>query len=141
MKKTSKGFTLTELMAVVAIIGILAAIAIPAYNDYTTRAKIAEATSGLSDGRIKIEQFFQDNRTYAGGPVPASTNNFDFSLTYAGAATTTTYTLAAVGKGGMLGFNYTINQSNVKGTDTIPTAWAPTGGVPVACWVIKKKSC
>jgi type IV pilus assembly protein PilE len=141
MKKKSKGFTLMELMVVVGVIGILSAIAIPQYNDYTTRAKIAEATSGLSDGRIKMEQFFQDNRTYVGGPTPASTTFFDFSLTFVAAPTATTYTLAAVGKGGMLGYNYTINEANVKATNALPAAWTPGSGIPATCWVIKKRSC
>jgi type IV pilus assembly protein PilE len=141
MKKKSKGFTLMELLVVVGVIGILAAIAIPQYNDYTTRAKIAEGTSGLSDGRIKMEQFFQDNRTYVGGPTPASTTFFDYSLTFVAAPTATTYTLAAVGKGSMLGFNYTIDQSNVKATNALPAAWTPGSGLPPTCWVIKKRSC
>ena len=67
--KKNEGFTLLELLVVVAVIGILAAVSMPYYNDYTIRGKIAEATSALSDGRIKMEQFFQDNRTYVGAPA------------------------------------------------------------------------
>jgi len=133
-----RGFTLIELLVVIAAIGIMAAIAIPSYNDYTTRAKIAEGTSQLSDGRIKLEQFFQDNRTYVAGTVPASTTYFDYSLS---GASTTAYTLTATGKGSMLGYTYTIDQTNTKRTTALPTAWQPTGGVPQTCWVIKKKSC
>ena len=56
-----------EVMIVVAIVAILAAIALPNYADYVKRGKIIEATSALSDLRTRYEQFFLDNRTYVGG--------------------------------------------------------------------------
>ncbi|MGH8742788.1 MAG: type IV pilin protein, partial [Burkholderiales bacterium] len=62
--KTQNGFTLIELMTVVAVLAILAVIAVPAYNDYVTRGKIPEATSNLADLRVKMEQWYQDNRNY-----------------------------------------------------------------------------
>jgi len=54
MKKVQQGFTLIELMIVVAIIGILAAVAIPAYQDYTTRARMAEPVSLMSAAKLDI---------------------------------------------------------------------------------------
>jgi len=57
--KLSNGFTLVELMIVVAIIAILASVGYPAYTNYVTQGKLLDATSGLSDGRIKMEQFFK----------------------------------------------------------------------------------
>ncbi len=60
----SHGFTLMELMIAVAVIGILSAIAIPAYSSYVVRGKLIEASGELANGRIRFEQFFQDNRTY-----------------------------------------------------------------------------
>ncbi len=59
MKKVQKGFTLIELMIVVAIIGILAAIAIPAYQDYTIRAQVSEAMSLTSGVRTAVSEFRQ----------------------------------------------------------------------------------
>src|SRR4030095_7908104 len=61
------GFTLIEVMIVVAIVAVLAAIALPNYSDYVKRSKIVEATSALSDLRVRYEQFYLDNRTYVGG--------------------------------------------------------------------------
>ena len=59
MKTLQKGFTLIELMIVVAIIGILAAVALPAYQDYTIRAKMSEVILGMSACRTSITEVYQ----------------------------------------------------------------------------------
>ncbi|KAB7623795.1 pilin [Alkalilimnicola sp. S0819] len=58
MKKVQQGFTLIELMIVVAIIGILAAVAIPAYQDYTIRAKVSEAIGMGSAAKVTISEYY-----------------------------------------------------------------------------------
>lgn len=132
--KTNKGFTLLELLMVVAVVAVLASISIPAYNDYTIRGKLAEGMSALSDGRVKMEQFFQDNRTYAGGPAPAATSTFTYA---AGNLSATTYTITATGNGRVLGFVYTIDQNNVKSTTAAPAGWA-AATMPTSCWIVRK---
>jgi type IV pilus assembly protein PilA len=62
MKKLQQGFTLIELMIVVAIIGILAAIAVPAYQDYTVRARVSEAASLSSGVRTAIDVAYSEGR-------------------------------------------------------------------------------
>jgi type IV pilus assembly protein PilE len=129
------GFTLIELMITVTVISILAAIAIPSYSDYVTRSRIVEATGALSDLRVRMEQWFQDQRTYVGGPACIAPATPNFSYTCSPAATATTFTVTATGTGTMNGFVYTINQNGARATSAVKSGWSGAGS---ACWVLKK---
>lgn len=138
LKTTQKGFTLLELMIVVAIIGILASIAVPGYRDYIKKGKAVEATSNLADLKIKAEQFFQDNRTYVGiNCAPAEAKNFAYACTASNGtgtpdATGFRYTATGVAAQGMSGFSYTINEANAK------TSQYDGGTSATGCWVTTK---
>ena len=131
------GFTLIELMVTVAIVGILATVALPSYQDYVTRGRIPDGLGLLATKRVQLEQFFLDNRTYVGASActsdSTSSKYFTFSCT---TQTATAYTLQAAGQGAMAGFTYTVNQSNAKTTAAVPNGWSAPS--PNNCWVIKK---
>lgn len=123
LKKKNQGFTLIEVMIVVAIIGILAAIAYPSYKDYVLRSKISEAVGAMETLRTDMERFYQDNRTYAGATAPCATTRSveAFDLACSGTRDNKAFTIQASGKGIANGFTYTINQLNVRYTTAVPS--------------------
>jgi len=143
--RSSRGFTIIEVMIVVVIIAILASVAIPSYLDYITRSKIQEATSTLLSQRVKMEQYFQDQRTYVGAcaggtvaPLPQGLKYFDITCTN---LTANGYLITAQGPcvagrdSSMCGFTYTIDQANNRITVAVPAGWTlPAGN----CWATKK---
>ena len=76
-KKAQKGFTLIELMIVIAIVGILAAIALPAYQDYIVRAKIAEAVAGMSEAKTSVTEYISSMGGLPTAPATADAFGID----------------------------------------------------------------
>ncbi|MCL4185412.1 MAG: hypothetical protein KJ011_18420 [Burkholderiaceae bacterium] len=113
-------------MIAVAVVAILAAVALPSYNDYLRRGNVPEATGGLGQGRIAMEQWFQDNRTYEGAACPGNGDRFTFACV----TTATTFQITATGTGNMAGFSYTIDQNNAR---TSATPW----GNGATCWITR----
>jgi type IV pilus assembly protein PilE len=157
-----KGFTLLELMITVAVIGILAGIALPSYNDYLTRSKFAEATGNLADLRVKMEQYYADNRRYNGpvavpvagqcgipggnAPTAADARYFTYTCasTNANPIGDQQFVLTAIGVAaqGLGGISFTVNHANAKTTTvTAATEMASKGyATNLGCWVRKKPS-
>ncbi|MFG6455327.1 type IV pilin protein [Roseateles sp. BYS96W] len=144
-----RGFTLIELMITVAIVAILAAVAIPAYGDYVRRGSLTEAFSQLADYRVKMEQYYQDNRNYGSTDcvdgtaapswktfAPTGAKYFDYGCAVAGSGQE--YTVTATGKTGTVaaGHIFTINQNNVQAT----TKFKGTT-VSQSCWLVKSATC
>ncbi len=146
-KNREAGFTIIELMIVVVIISVLGAVALPAYQDYILRSRLAEAYANLGDLGTKLEQFYQDNRTYAGAcaagtvaPLPAAANAkyFDYTCPTLNA---TQFTAQAAGKAGtnLAGFTFTIDHTGLKQTTAVPvgSGYSTSTGA-TGCWIRRK---
>jgi type IV pilus assembly protein PilE len=140
----SRGFTLIELIIAVAVVAILARIAYPSYASFMARGKVTDALASLGDYRVKMEQYFQDNRNFgtagAACPVAAPASQY-FTYTCAVGTPNTTYTATATSIAGAVGaaagdYTYSINESNTKSTSRFKGS-----AVTKACWLIRGSEC
>lgn len=127
MKRSmQQGFTLIELMIVVAIIGILAAVALPAYQDYTVRAKVSEIVLAASGGKTAIAEAFQTlghMPAVASAGITNQSSPFVASVVYSTTATNV----------GVITATASAKESKVAGSTIILTGTADTAGV--VTWV------
>jgi type IV pilus assembly protein PilA len=124
MKRVQKGFTLIELMIVVAIIGILAAIALPAYQDYTARAQASESLTATAGLRSDVAVFLSENNAFpaTGSPTHADALLIDGRYFDAGDVT--------LGDGdGVVSVDFTAGALNGQTMVLTPTVVAATGQI------------
>ena len=128
-----QGFTLIELMIVIAIIGILAAVAIPAYKDYTLRAKVGEAMNLSSGAKAAVAEYHMTNGTFPG-------SNADAGLAASTDILGNYVASVAVGADGVItatfntdDVNLTVDGAGVAGTTIVFTPTAETGSITWAC--------
>lgn len=116
-----QGFTLIELMIVVAIVGILAAIAIPAYQDYTVRARVTEGLSLASAAKVTVAENAMSGTAFsAGWTTPSATDNVS-NVTIASSNGVITITYTSTAGGGTLTLTPTAGSSTALVANTVPT--------------------
>jgi len=136
--KTVKGFTLIELMIVVAVVAIIAAVAIPAYSDYVTRAKRADAKSALLGVQLAEEKWRANNPAYTTNmaSLPAATTSPDNYYTIAvTAASTATYTIEATPTADQVDpvcDKFVLSQTTASGI--VESVTGSASATPDRCW-------
>ncbi|WP_272868019.1 type IV pilin protein [Azohydromonas sediminis] len=142
-RRRQAGFTLIEVMIAVAVVAILASIAVPSYRDYVRRGQLPEAFAALADARVKMEQYYQDNRNYGTGTkcagdaawTKAKGKRFEISCALSDAGQG--YTVTASGyDGAVAGHVYTIDHNNAQRTTKFKGS-----AVDKSCWLARGNEC
>jgi type IV pilus assembly protein PilA len=143
MKNNQQGFTLIELMIVVAIIGILAAVAVPAYQDYTVRAKVTEGVNVAAAAKASVADYWSTKNAFPADNTAAGLGAADtYATTYVKSVTVTNGVidvafLAAIGSGvtdgQIIKFTPTATAAGVLEWDCATGSTLPSKFLPAQC--------
>ena len=129
-------------MIVLVIASVLAAIAYPSYREHLIRGALPQATGGLSLYAMRLEEYFQDRRSYrnadeACGVAPPMTQAFNFSCVPGDGGNS--FLITATGRtGDLAAFSFTLDHLGNQRTIALPQSW---GRAPADCWVQRRGPC
>ncbi len=137
--KRQAGFTLIELLIALVVVGVLTAVAVPAYGGYMLRTRLTDAYAGLAGVQPLAEQFWANEHSFEelddAPNFPDDTENFTYALT---AADATSYTVTATGRAGAAGFAFTIDQNGRRRTTVTSARVAEGWSASATCWIKDK---